>query len=77
MQAGAARFRDERQLHLAAALASAGRVEEARGVAADVLARSPQLTAGALRARAASDNPRYLEQREALFRGLALAGVPD
>lgn len=77
LRTGNARFRDERQLYLAAALATAGQVEQAHGVAADVLARSPQLTAATLRARAASDNPRYLEQREALFRGLSLAGVPD
>lgn len=68
---------DVRRLHLAAALALGGRVEDARAVAADVLGREPELGIAYMRARAESDNPVYLAQREALYRGLALAGVPE
>ena len=68
---------DVRRLHLAAALALAGRVEDARAVAADVRLREPELGIAYVRARAESDHPAYLAGREALYRGLALAGVPE
>lgn len=75
---GAPRFRDERLLYLAAALALGDRLPEARALAAEVLAHSPRMTLGWFRERALSDNADYLAQREAtLLRGLMLAGVPE
>jgi DNA-binding winged helix-turn-helix (wHTH) protein/tetratricopeptide (TPR) repeat protein len=75
---GSAALRDGRLLHLAAALALAGQLEEAQAVALEVRRRLPDVTLAGLRARPASDDPAYLRQREAtLLRGLALAGVPE
>jgi hypothetical protein len=73
---GGRRQHDERQFYQSAALALAGRVEEARGVAAEALARAPHMTVARFRARALSEDPAYLAQRERLLHGLALAGVP-
>ena len=62
-----------------AALALGGRVEDARAVVADVRAREPRASVAQFRqARPwTSDNPVYLARRENLFRGLALAGLPE
>ncbi|MFT8243130.1 winged helix-turn-helix domain-containing protein [Roseomonas sp. BN140053] len=67
----------ELRMHLAAALALNGEVDEARNLAAEVLETAPRLSASWFRARPLSDHPAYLAQREAFFRGLTLAGVPD
>lgn len=64
----------ERQLHLAAALALSGDVATARLLVAEVARRQPEIDETWLRRRALSQRPAYLEQREALFRGLAMAG---
>jgi tetratricopeptide (TPR) repeat protein len=63
--------------YLAAALALAGRQEEA--VDARVIGErlTPTFTISRVRARAFGDNPRYLEQRERLYEGLRRAGVPE
>jgi DNA-binding winged helix-turn-helix (wHTH) protein/tetratricopeptide (TPR) repeat protein len=64
-----------RELHLAAALALAGETDAAAKLLADARRREPALTLAVLRAGALSADPAYVEQREALFRGLALAGM--
>lgn len=69
---------DIRTLHLAAALALDGKPEEARHLVGEVRQRRPDLTAATLRQRPGpSRNPAYLAQRERLFEGLALAGLPE
>jgi predicted Zn-dependent protease len=64
----------ERQLHLAAALALSGDVAAAQLLVAEVTRRHPEIDEAWLRARALSQRSAYLEQREALFQGLTLAG---
>lgn len=64
-----------RELHLAAALALGGDAGQAAAVLADLDRNGPPVSIAALRAAALSDDPGYLAQREALFRGLALAGL--
>ena len=68
---------DARRLYVAAALALGGEVEEARRVAAAERTSTPTYTQGWFRAHPLSDDPHYLAQAEVLFRGLALAGVPE
>jgi len=65
------------QFILAAALALAGLLEEAAEVRAVAQRLVPNFTIARFRAGAASDNPVYLTQREHLYRGLRLAGVPE
>jgi TolB-like protein len=65
------------QFVLAGALALAGLLAEAAQVQ-DVAQRLvPNFTIARFRAGAASDNPEYLAQREHMYRGLRLAGVPE
>jgi DNA-binding winged helix-turn-helix (wHTH) protein/Flp pilus assembly protein TadD len=66
----------ERTLHLAAALALSGQVEQAR-VALGVAAAEGAVALRGMRTTPLSDHPAYLAQREALFRGLAMAGLAD
>lgn len=65
-----------RELHLIAALALTDGLDEAQAAAATLRARDGSLTQAALRATPASSNADYLAQREALFEGLARAGLP-
>jgi TolB-like protein/tetratricopeptide (TPR) repeat protein len=65
------------QFVLAAALALAGLLAEAVEVRAAAQRLVPNFTIARFRAGAASDNPAYLAQREHLYRGLRLAGVPE
>jgi TolB-like protein/class 3 adenylate cyclase len=63
--------------YLAAALALAGRQEEAAHARGTGERLTPTFTIRRVRARAFGDNPRYLEQRERLYEGLRRAGVPE
>ena len=65
------------QFVLAAALALAGLPAEAAEVRAAAQRLVPNFTIARFRAGAASDNPAYLAQREHLYRGLRLAGIPE
>ena len=65
------------QFILAAALALAGLLAEAAEVRAVAQRLVPNFTIARFRAGAASDNPAYLAQREHLYNGLRLAGVPE
>ena len=65
------------QFILAAALALAGLLAEAAEVRAVAQRLVPNFTIARFRAGAASDNPAYLAQREHLYNGLCLAGVPE
>jgi len=65
------------QFVLAAALALAGLLVEAAEVRAVGQRLVPNFTIARFRAGAASDNRVYLAQREHLYRGLRLAGVPE
>ena len=65
------------QFVLAGALALAGLLAEAAEVRAVAQRLVPNFTIARFRAGAASDNPVYLAQREHMYRGLRLAGVPE
>jgi len=62
--------------NLAAALALAGRDQEAQAMAAEYRREQPTMTIERLRALPYSDHPRYLAWRERLYDGLRKAGVP-
>jgi tetratricopeptide (TPR) repeat protein len=66
-------------LHLAAALAQLGRLDEARSAAAAGLALNPAYTVSRRRASwtAQSDDPTYLAQLEPIFEGMRKAGIPE
>jgi DNA-binding winged helix-turn-helix (wHTH) protein/tetratricopeptide (TPR) repeat protein len=66
-----------RRLYLAAALALEGRDEDARAVVADVLSREPRYSIATFRRASAIGAPASSAYRERLYRGLALAGLPD
>jgi tetratricopeptide (TPR) repeat protein len=63
--------------YLAAALAHLGRLDEARPVVQAGLALDPTFTISRFRARASSDNPTYLTQRERIRDGMRKAGLPE
>jgi TolB-like protein/class 3 adenylate cyclase len=63
--------------YLAAALAHLGRRDEARAAVQAGLAIFPAFTIARVRAGASSDNPTYLSQRERIYEGMRLAGVPE
>ncbi|MBV9834210.1 MAG: adenylate/guanylate cyclase domain-containing protein [Alphaproteobacteria bacterium] len=63
--------------HLAAALAWLGQLDEARTAARAGIALDPGFTLRRNRETAASDNPRYLAEREHIFEGMRMAGVPE
>ncbi len=67
----------ERDFTLVAALALDGEVTEAGALLGTIRRQWPAVTGAALRAHALSDDAGYLAQREALFRGLTLAGFTD
>jgi TolB-like protein/Flp pilus assembly protein TadD len=62
---------------LAAALASLGRLEEAREAACAGLELNPSFTIARLRSSAVSDSPAYLAHRERMYEGLRKAGLPE
>jgi tetratricopeptide (TPR) repeat protein len=63
--------------YLAAALAYLGRLDEARSAVQAGLALDPTFTISRFRARASSDNPTYLTQRERIRDGMRKAGLPE
>ena len=65
------------QFVLAGALALAGLLAEAAEVRAVAQRFVPNFSIARFRAGAASDNPVYLAQREQMYRGLRLSGVPE
>ena len=68
---------DRRHLLLAASLALTGKTEAAREEVDRVSPDSPVRHIAWFRTNAASTEPAYLAQIETLYRGLALAGVPE
>jgi len=62
---------------LAAAYALAGLLADAAEACAIARRLAPNFTVAKFRAQAVSDNPVYLTQRERLYEGLRLAGVPE
>jgi TolB-like protein len=63
--------------NLAAALALLGQVDLARDAARSGLMLDPGFTIRRLRDNAPSDNPTFLSERERIYRGMRLAGVPE
>jgi TolB-like protein/class 3 adenylate cyclase/Flp pilus assembly protein TadD len=63
--------------YLAAALAHLGRRDEARSAVQAGLALIPAFTIARVRAGAATNNPIYLAQRERIYKGMRMAGVPE
>ena len=63
--------------YLAVALAHLGRLDEARPAVQAGLALDPTFTISRFRARASSDNPTYLTQRERILDGLRKVGLPE
>jgi TolB-like protein/class 3 adenylate cyclase len=63
--------------YLASALAHLGRLDEARSAVQVGLALDPTFTISRFRARASSDNPTYLTQRERIRDGMRKAGLPE
>jgi TolB-like protein len=64
-------------LHLAAALAYLGRMNEALAAAQAGLALNPSFTIARYRSGRPTDNPTYLNQRERFIDGMRKAGVPE
>ncbi|MBV8410928.1 MAG: tetratricopeptide repeat protein [Alphaproteobacteria bacterium] len=62
---------------LAAALAQAGLLVDAAEAAAVGLRLAPQFTIAGLRRQTVGSNPIYLAQRDRLYEGLRIAGVPE
>ena len=62
---------------LAAGLAHLGRLDEARVAADSGLVLDPRFTIRRFRANSQSSNPTYLAQRERIYEGLRVAGVPE
>jgi TolB-like protein/Tfp pilus assembly protein PilF len=65
------------QFVLAAALALAGLLADAAEACAMARRLAPNFTISKFRDQAVSDNPVYLAERERLYEGLRLAGVPE
>ena len=63
--------------YLGAALALAGRIDEAQAEVHEGLHRRPDFTITNFRAGTLSDNSTYLSQRERLYDGMRKAGVPE
>jgi TolB-like protein/class 3 adenylate cyclase/Tfp pilus assembly protein PilF len=63
--------------NLAAVLAQLGRLDEARAAAQAGLALDANFTLHRFRLGARSDNPTYLAQRERIYEGMRMAGVPE
>ena len=64
-------------LYLASALALCGRIEEARAQVAQFPQRYPGVTLSRWRALEVSDAADFLKQRERVYEGLRLAGMPE
>jgi hypothetical protein len=62
---------------LAAALAHLGQLDEARAAVQAGLALFPSYTLRRFRNGALSNNPTYLAERERIYEGLRLVGLPE
>jgi len=62
---------------LATALAHLGRLADARSAVQAGLALAPGFTITLFRGGAESDNPVFLKQRERIYQGMRIAGVPE
>jgi hypothetical protein len=65
------------QFVLAAAMALAGLLADAAETCAIARRLAPNFTIARFRVQAVSDAPVYLAQRERLYEGLRLSGVPE
>jgi TolB-like protein/Flp pilus assembly protein TadD len=63
--------------YLAAALANLGQLNEAQTAAVAGLAINPTYTINGFRAGSSSDNPTFLAQRERIYKGMQMSGVPE
>jgi TolB-like protein/Tfp pilus assembly protein PilF len=63
--------------YLAAALANLGQLNEAQAAAVAGLTINPTYTINGFRAGSSSDNPTFLAQRERIYKGMQMAGVPE
>ena len=63
--------------YLAAALANLGQLKESQAAVVAGLAINPTYTINSFRAGSSSDNPTFLAQRERIYRGMRMAGVPE
>ena len=63
--------------YLAAALANLGQLKEAQAATAAGLVTNPTYTIKGFRAGSSSDNPTFLTQRERIYKGMQMAGVPE
>ena len=63
--------------YLAAALANLGQLNEAQAAAVAGLAINPTYTINGFRTGSSSDNPTFLAQRERIYKGMQMAGVPE
>jgi TolB-like protein/class 3 adenylate cyclase/tetratricopeptide (TPR) repeat protein len=63
--------------YLAAALANLGQLNEAQAAAEAGLAINPTYTINGFRAGSSSNNPTFLAQRERIYKGMQMAGVPE
>jgi adenylate cyclase len=64
-------------IFLASALARLGRDSEAKNAVAEILRLKPDFTLADFKAREPADSPAFLAQRQRLYEGLRLAGVPE
>ena len=62
---------------LASACAHLGQMSDTRAATQAGLVLDPTFTIHRFRAGASSNNPTYLAQRERLYEGLRMAGVPE
>jgi TolB-like protein/class 3 adenylate cyclase/tetratricopeptide (TPR) repeat protein len=63
--------------YLAAALANLGQLHESQAAVEAGLAINPTYTINGFRTGSSSDNPTFLAQRERIYNGMLLAGVPE
>ncbi|WP_371932897.1 adenylate/guanylate cyclase domain-containing protein [Bradyrhizobium sp. CCGUVB23] len=63
--------------YLAAALSNLGQVNEAEVAVTKGLAINPTYTINGFRTGPSSDNPTFLAQRERIYKGMQMAGVPE
>jgi TolB-like protein/class 3 adenylate cyclase/Flp pilus assembly protein TadD len=63
--------------YLAAALANLGQLNEAQAAVVTGLAINPTYTINGFRTGSSSDNPTFLAQRERIYKGMQMAGVPE
>jgi tetratricopeptide (TPR) repeat protein len=63
--------------YLAAVMGLLGRLDEARSAVSAGLGPNPTFTIARFRAGVASDNPTYLAQRERVYEGMRIGGVPE